>query len=748
MQKNAPKRDVPGKEGIALIVVLGMLSLIIILGFGFAVSMRTERLAANSATEAVKNRQLLQVALARAVEDIGQDMVSANVVYPDDIYLSGDFSENGQLIETVTNLFSGEATNFVPRHLHAAADGLAANWIKIEDPHSTNILGRYAFMALDSSGFLDINTIHNTNMIRARGTNTGEIQIGQLPEISNLAGFLNNRATNWVRFESLPDIAATARRLGTLNQYPSNVFHYSHFPPDLFVDMVPNDPRERLYIGGNSTSYENDTDFITNFIARMQNVGFTADEAGLIFTNFIDYIDTDTIPRSLEIPSTEPVPMINEIVFKGEFSAAANPGGGVDFTLQIRAEVELWFPYARRPAQIFRLAPVMASFPVPSAAVGSPFEALYQGLDPTQGGSVTPTNIQPQTISVENTGYYIITNSYNPRTVNVTNLPVLPGLPVAVDFGGVALLDGSGNTNDYVGAVLPGQFLMPPFLNNQTFDQGPSFGLAARDPRLNHLSGAPNWQTYTGPQTSLGQMNQNAASFTGGDPPFDGPSSGMSGPLSTNTVLMFARQGPMERTAELGFIPTGQPWKTIKLYGDNMHRVLDEFTTVLNPSPEKGKVNINTPLLNVMAAPFRGAAIESHPPGPLPANGVTGTVTIANAQNIASELIASNSITLFTNLSQMGMISDSAYKQAVQSASSLILDAHIESIIANTADLFSFRQNIFTLILAAQTTRTDPAGDETVVGEQRAVAVVWRDPFPNSSGRHATFTKFYKILAD
>lgn len=739
MQKNAPKRDIPGKEGIALIVVLGMLSLIIILGFGFAVSMRTERLAANSATEAVKNRQLLQVALARAVEDIGQDMVSANVVYPDDIYLSGDFSENGQLIETVTNLFSGEATNFVPRHLHAAADGLAANWIKIEDPHSTNILGRYAFMALDSSGFLDINTIHNTNMIRARGTNTGEIQIGQLPEISNLAGFLNNRATNWVRFESLPDIAATARRLGTLNQYPSNVFHYSHFPPDLFVDMVPNDPRERLYIGGNSTSYENDTDFITNFIARMENIGFSSAEAGVIFTNFLDYIDTDYEPRSLDIPSVEPVPMINEVVIRGEYSSVPNGVGGVDFELQLQVIIELWLPFPEQPNLVYKLSNLSVNFPVPDSLSNAPqlIQDLYNGLNPAGD----PPFVEPAIITVSQTGYYTITNTYPKKSVTIPAVPVLPTLTVAPEFNGVTVLDSNNNPVDEVGAIWSTEILLP--LDNGVSLVNQGVGIAARDPRLNHLTNFPDWEVYFAPQTSLGQMNQNTIGVTNGDPPFDGPSSGMTGALPANTVLMYSRRGPMERAAELGFLPTGDAWKTIKLYGADRHRVLDEFTASLNPSPEKGRVNINTPLQHVMAAPFRGAALQSYPSGP-----AVGNISVVDAEILGAVLVASNTVTLFTNLSQIASVPENTFKQIAQNSSPIIYDSHIESIIANTADLFRFRQNIFTMIVAAQTTRTDPSGGETVVGEQRAVGVVWRDPFPNGAGRHASFTQFYKILAD
>jgi hypothetical protein len=45
----------------------------------------------------------------------------------------------------------------------------------------------------------------------------------------------------------------------------------------------------------------------------------------------------------------------------------------------------------------------------------------------------------------------------------------------------------------------------------------------------------------------------------------------------------------------------------------------------------------------------------------------------------------------------------------------------------------------------------DPRGtydpnEDTITGERRCVALVWRDPFPNEDGRHNMFVRLFKYL--
>jgi hypothetical protein len=78
-----------------------------------------------------------------------------------------------------------------------------------------------------------------------------------------------------------------------------------------------------------------------------------------------------------------------------------------------------------------------------------------------------------------------------------------------------------------------------------------------------------------------------------------------------------------------------------------------------------------------------------------------------------------------------------------------------ESIIRNSYQLFNANQQLFTIVVTAQTINDqgtvgtfDGEDVDTVSGEKRAVALVWRDPFPGPSGRHEMFVKLLKYLDD
>ena len=64
-------------SGIALIMVLGLLTVMVLMAVTFAVSMRTERLAAGNAADTVRAREMVQAALARAHARLGHIPSSA-----------------------------------------------------------------------------------------------------------------------------------------------------------------------------------------------------------------------------------------------------------------------------------------------------------------------------------------------------------------------------------------------------------------------------------------------------------------------------------------------------------------------------------------------------------------------------------------------------------------------------------------------------------------------------------------------
>ncbi|HMP90589.1 MAG TPA: hypothetical protein PJ991_10330 [Kiritimatiellia bacterium] len=730
------------EEGIALVVVLGILSLLIILGFGFSVAMRTERMAASSAADTIRARHLLQVALARAMEDISTDMLAGGLVYPPSFMQSGDFNETDRLAFGPTDLFSGEFTNYVPRGMHVDVRANSSpRWVNILDPDdSSHRLGRYSFLAVDSSGLLDINVVHNPDIQRLRGTNGMEIRINRVaPEFTGDASiFLAERSNTWVRFESIPDIMATARRQNAISAVPQNFMSFSRFPPDVKAAASPTAP-DKIFIGGNDASLLSNQGPI---ITALENAGI--DNASEVFDALVDFIDPDIIPRNLNSFNTEPVPMINEIAFSGRYQTSVD-GSDITYTLQIRVEVELWFPFPFEVARTFTLsASPDFDFLIPDSFAALPpgtralMEDLYQNLDPFSGNPTLSGNAD-----VNQTGMYVLQYDYPPRTYTMSGLPNFPALPIDLQVKQIDV-EYSGTAVDRV-SELPKVRLQ--LVNGQAYAN--RSGMECLDPRLNH--DPQYWLFATGPAVTIGNINQATRNFAGGEPPFDGNA----GTLANNSVLMYVRNFPLNTekpggfglgsVADLGFISIGKPWQTIALYqappDGRFHKVMDYFTTDNNPEVQRGKVNINSPNVNVLAAPFYQTPIQAYPSGP-----TSGTLGWNEAMILANKIFNDTNVEYYTNMSQYARMSAAQFKSAMPSGFT-VYDGHIESVIANSYNLFGFRQNIFTTVVAAQVVRPSPEGD-VVTAEQRAVVVFWRDPMPNQDDRNVCYVQFYKLLVD
>ncbi|MEM7396587.1 MAG: hypothetical protein AAF492_30010, partial [Verrucomicrobiota bacterium] len=76
------RQRVARKDGIALVIVLGVLTALIVLTVGFATFLRTERLVAASYVDIVKLRQLGLGALDTLIYKVNNDFSWANEPYP------------------------------------------------------------------------------------------------------------------------------------------------------------------------------------------------------------------------------------------------------------------------------------------------------------------------------------------------------------------------------------------------------------------------------------------------------------------------------------------------------------------------------------------------------------------------------------------------------------------------------------------------------------------------------------------
>lgn len=187
----------PSRSGIALIMALGVLSLLILIVTAFTISMRVEHLAARNARDKVRSRHYLHAAQALATETIGACMVQQLAPGGDwyrflSVPATGD-SEMDALLSTInpdlvapldweatTNgpcmaslgylvpgnppLVSGLATNLLPPSVRETAQAMPVGWTYIVttnafDGSDRMLAGRVAFLAVDLTGTLDVHHV-------------------------------------------------------------------------------------------------------------------------------------------------------------------------------------------------------------------------------------------------------------------------------------------------------------------------------------------------------------------------------------------------------------------------------------------------------------------------------------------------------------------------------------------------------------------------------------------------------------
>lgn len=673
-----------GQQGIALIVVLGVLTIMTLLAVSFAITMRTERLAAENYVYGVQARHLLNEALAQALFEADDYLGGTNpMMYPDfsksgppltDVFVSVGGSEGPR------DFLYGEVESFVPLSVWdetvSAAD-THVKWNNIEDPSTGDTIGRFAYLVLNCSGLLDAN--YAGGQTRGTGTNAAEISIAQMSDVSDEAKFLSERKDKWVRFETLPEML----EVEGLSKTFQNLFTYSRFAV----------PTNLIYIGGTPADLQAKETEIKKAFSDCK----ISDSDGL-FKNLIDYVDNNSEPTDLNSFCTEPVPMINEVLVTGAVTRTALD----TWTLDLRIEVETWYPF-RGSGPNFRLKPgPSVSFPIAQPSWLKPDAATMTAPAPVSG--------YPE-FSFQTSVYRFNNVSYTTNTVPGTRHGF------QMDLGALELEALGAGIVDRTPAMPRFTFQLGN-INAIPVGEAKSINVAKTvvDPRINW--DASHWMDDVG---SIGALNPGSVGVGEGVSP------------------MYVRNGPLQSVAELGFLSIGEPWRTVTLCKTNssvqLHPVLDYFTLETNVM-KKGLVNINTRRSEVLAAALFKAPVDEYPGEPAP---TLAPITWSNAQQYADSIIKYTKANSITNLSQMGEIED-----LFQTTPKLLqTDAQREAIIRNNIGLLSPRQNLFTVILAAQV-----YDGSAVFAEQRAVAVVWRDPVADSTGRHPTFVRFFKLLAE
>ncbi|OQA29786.1 MAG: hypothetical protein BWY59_00086 [Verrucomicrobia bacterium ADurb.Bin345] len=416
-------------------------------------------------------------------------------------------------------------------------------------------------------------------------------------------------------------------------------------------------------------------------------------------------------------------------------------GGIVSVTVNMR--VETWYPFPSRTpltGYTFRAGePRMAGTP----GDGNILCVIFAG------GAVPYVAVGPSAGSLDAISY----NNGNPQIHGtpltftiIPNPPVATGIPmqVGIRIQNISIYDDADQEVDravieavpmvFTVARVPGAGGSAQFTPN-------AISVEVNDPRLNHRQ-AEAWSAAgagtPGARNTLGAAQRDAEG-----------------------AMMFVRDAPLESVAELGFISTGSVWGTIGLYTRGGRDLLARFRTQPPPLVSQhwtnGYLNPNTLFTNALRAAFHGVNSAEVPELDVP--GQPGQQ-------------------LWTDSGQLAILADAMYQQSrlTESTSSNSFDSPAgwvdveplrsegdlsyhpiarpnglnnnrrEAVIRNSYKMFMPTENLYTVFVVAQTFQE---GDPNAIsGEKRAVALVWRDPFPNTYGRHEWFIRQFRWLED
>ena len=671
------------RSGIALVVVLGFLTILVLMSLAFTVVMRTERLASRAFSDVARARFIAEAGLARAMSDLDGDLQSAGI-YP--LFTTGPglpdvfHSRPGSDIDFLRDI---DPLRYAP--IGITTNQRLSGWQEILDPTDNRIIGRYAYLVLNSSGLLDINRAGGTN--RAFGADAREIQLhtNLLSELTDYGAsaiptLLHAR---WRRFESLPDLLALGRAhtnvpidnlRSTVSQI-TNIFIFSHAPSG-WLDASSLAVQPVTHVGSNFNAAAVQSAFatITNAVLALQ-----------MREALTDYTDSNFRPERVNSITVEPTPLINEIVIDQTYVGGTN---------LLRPRVEVWYPFVgiTNPNSYTLVLGLRVEGALP-ADYNPP---NYVGTASLSGPWTSPR--------------FVVTN-LTPASATSTNPPVsFAGMRARIVAAqlreGATVIDALTNSTDIDLSFA----LAAPAVR--------SGGIAVTDPRLNHLE--PEWRDVGAsaggtPAITLGELNAGVANPLAGD-----------GLAATN---IFIANRPLRNTGELGLLFYGEPWRTVPLLGPNAWPVLHRFSVVTNET-YSGRVNINTPNEGVLATALLNTRADLWPGAP---NAVT--LTVAQARSIAGQIIATTINDPLVNVGEIGPKFPSGAFTGFNALES-------ESILRNTADLLTTRQQLFTAFVAGQA--YDASGNPAA--KRLMVAVIWRDPFPNADGRNDWFVRFFKWL--
>lgn len=761
-----------GRRGVALIIVLGFLSIMVMMALAFLTQARTERLVADSSLDAQRGRQLVRTGLSAAMNDYSAELFPRGsdryllpppnmVVFPS-LRPSG-LPNMGTLGDDGVVLMAGEAGNWIPRrYLTAAVSNLAedAEWIMVrEDPTRTSrILGRYAYVCFDMSGGIDANLIALADGVEAQGnpTNRSSVRDVGMEELAETvdAGEFKRLRSGWHGFDTMSEIIKltdghyvdgqqdfdSGSPPQNFGKYPTTtsgqrwrgnrVERFPALDPDRVTDLSPY----------SLAAYRGRYDVVAGWkydeVKSCGQIKTPAEWDGALtdvngqFVNSAqaiqaiqDYTNANLYPAGVDYPSVKNVPMLNEFRTQYRLQTVVSPTGGpARIQLDLRLGFEVWYPFPSKDnpdGQAFWIDP-------PNIRIGAAAAIDNAWLRPVLIDGGAAVNATVQSLSAPTARLDFNSDFHGGIPVPVSgnleySFQFVPTDPAYVPSPGLALqvtLDLSP------GAVGPNAGI------DVKMQDGGSVRVVDRmrlqeESRL--MLADAEWHTFF-MEVVDPRLNHDIGHWVdaGDAGSWDALNSATSAEAqyALEGQYMYCRNGPMRSPAELGFIPTGNRWETLDLCNDDGAKMLSRLVTsdaivaaLTNNSPDvnrtfytNGTINPNTVSTNVLLAAFTGLTkLEV----PNPQSGIsTNAITQDEAKILANSMIHDRSDVIEASggvyMSGADWVRAPAMADGGDLAAVGLNENQRESLIRNTWGLFSPNNSMFTVLVIGQAIKEAP----------------------------------------
>ena len=779
------------RRGVALIVVLGFLSLMVMMAVAFLTQARVERMVSSASLEGMRTRQMAQSAIAAGMQDYLnalKNVSQAETVH--DVFLSGDgkstlqYYYSGQILGN-DRLVIGKVEDWLSdKHLAAArgegepTDAVRnAEWIWVRQQPGTRsrILGRYAYACFDMSGLLDANLLGTAygDSVPQYGDSTNRNNVRKMvfEALNGEKGGetqrkLHRHQANWRGFDTpaalLNLIDGKVNDGDDDNSYNrwSGVNIDEKTVGGVAVDALAPYSYSVLHLGtGNAEK-------IRCTPAQIDAKGggdFTAVLAGGNRTEVLkalaDYVSSDVLPGGVDYPSVKNVPMFNEIAVQaGLIGTPAGTGtNGLPartYNLILKMKIEFWYPFPSRDnasAHTFTMTLPTVGGDNKSAGDKDVWVRMAGGENGAasivlSAGTATPVPAGGLQVSAKFNGGkpYFADNATGGELVYTMPLAKANGdtlLPdamtlyvrnVQITKPLVLALGGPADSTPTGKALdIPIDFSVP--IASGGFTEWQS--VAVDDPRLNHQFGS--WMVEASTPGDINQATQSAIAQVAGETPGQ---------------YFYCRNEPMRSPVELGYLCNGTPWKTLNIFSDEgtwlMNRLvcdLDVFDVLASHKAffTNGTINPYTRNTNVLNAAFYGVDIREVP-------GMSATaedsdrMTGGNLKELVKAMMAEEAK---KGHAGWGTILDNKNLMPDLNKNNRI------ALMGNTWGLFNESDRLFVVVVTAQSIKEgeDPGGvgnwnsnDDMISGERRAVALCWLDG--SAEGSAETLTQEMNII--